>query len=181
MDFHHLSHDFRLWQLNMQLSKHARAPFERVEDGITYRSGKASDLKDIDAVHQQLFRLPMLGWLRWVYRFRMPELATIARDSRGALVGYSLCMFNVSEVPEHLIHEIYIAITPDFQGKGLAVKLRRIAAQSYDHGRFAGMSTLAGVDDIKALRTAQRAGFAITKFSAKPPAHYLLYPLTKRQ
>ena len=35
-------------------------------------------------------------------------------------------------------------------------------------------------DNIKALRTAQKAGFAITKTSAKPLAHYLFKHLTRR-
>ncbi len=179
-DFHHLQHDFKLWQLNLRLSRHLRGPFRREEDGFIYASGALRYLKDVEKLHMQLFRKPLLGWLTWVYRFRAAQLMTLLLSPSGELVGYSLCMFNAAEASEHIVHEVYVGIAPTYQGRGLSIKLRRAVAESYNHGHLSAISTLAGVDDIKALRSAQKAGYAITKFSAKPPAHYLVHPLTRR-
>ncbi len=183
LDFEHLNHDVRLWRLNMRLSKHVRSPFSVVDEvsGLTFASGTARLLPAVERLHQQLFRQPLLGWLRWVYRFRAPELMTVALTAQGELAGYDLFMFNAAEVPDNIIHELYLGVAPAFQGQGLSTRLRRCAGDSYDHGRLSAISTLAARDDIKALRSAQKSGFAITKFSAKPPAHYLLRPLIKRQ
>ena len=73
-----------------------------------------------------------------------------------------------------------MGVRHEYQDKGIGVKLRQYSSQCYDEGYLDGISTLADFDNIKALRTAQKAGFAITKTSAKPLAHYLFKHLTRR-
>ena len=58
-------------------------------------------------------------------------------------------------------------------------KLRRYSADCYDGGMLSGLSTLAPFSNVKALRSAQKAGYAITKASAKPAAYYLFRYLKK--
>lgn len=179
--FDHLKHDISLWSFNMRMSKRIKRHEVRVEDGFTFKPADASLLPQIEKLHLQLFRKGLLGWLRWVYRFRAPELISVIVNDKGELVGYDAFMFNTAEAGECIIHELYVGIAPEYQGQGLAVKLRRYSKDCYDHGVLRAVSTLASLDDIKALRTAQKAGFYITKRSAKPPAHYLICNLTKRQ
>ncbi|MBO8415452.1 MAG: GNAT family N-acetyltransferase [Proteobacteria bacterium] len=180
-DFEHLKHDVSLWSFNMRRSRHIRRREVKTEDGFTFAPGSAKYLPEIEKLHLQLFRKGLLGWLRWVYKFRAPELISVLLNDKGELVGYDMFMFNTAEDGLNIIHELYVGIAPAYQGQGLAVKLRRYSKDCYDHGVLSAISTLAGVYDIKALRTAQKAGFFITKRSAKPPAHYLICNLTKRQ
>ena len=96
------------------------------------------------------------------------------------VIGYDLFFFQPSEKNKKVIHELYVGIRTEYQDRGLGVKLRQFSAKCYDEGYLDGISTLASVDNIKALRTAQKAGFAITKMSAKPVAHYLFKNLFRR-
>ena len=89
-------------------------------------------------------------------------------------------MFQEVEYEQQIIHEIYLAVDPEYRGRGISTKLRRYSLESYDHGSLKAVSTLAGFDDIKALRSAQHCGFSIEKSSAKPPAFYLIKYLTSR-
>ncbi len=179
-DFHHLTHDYKLWRLNVRLAAGIRKPFSKQVGDFSIASGKSSDLKAVLYLHQELFHAPLLGWLKWVYRLRASELMTVLRNGQGQIIGYSLCMFNVAEVGQHIVHEVYVGIAPAYQGQGLATLLRRAVVESYNHGSLRAISTLAPLDDVKALRSAQKVGYAIVKYAAKPPAYYLLHALSKR-
>ncbi len=89
-------------------------------------------------------------------------------------------MFNEVEVEARIIHEQYLGIAPEYQGRGLSVQLRRYSLNCYAQGTLRGASTLARETDLKALRSAQKAGYAITRMSAKPPAYYLYQSLSER-
>ena len=176
----HLNRDLKLWRMNIRMSRQIRRQDELSEDGLIYRPGRAEDLKQIDELHIRVFRQPMVGWIRFVYRFRAPQLIGVVTDGDGQLVGYDAFMFNEVEYRERIIHEQYVAVAPAYQGKGISTKLRRYSIASYDDGFLTGVSTLAQEHDIKALRSAQKSGYAITKMSAKPKAYYLFIPLRAR-
>ena len=141
---------------------------EQVEVGeggtLTFKRGEAKYLKQIENLHLELFRQPLYPWLVWLYRFR----------------AYDLFFFQPVEANQKVIHELYVGVEYKYQDKGIGVKLRQYSSKCYDEGYLDGISTLAAFDNIKALRTAQKSGFAITKTSAKPLAHYLYKHLTRR-
>ena len=175
----HLKRDFSLWKMNMDRAINLRQDL-RVDDGTyIYRRGSAADYKAIQNLHYMLFRQGVVNWLNWLYKFKANELMSVVEEkSTGKIVGYDLFMFNEGEIKDDYLHEQYIGIDPSCQGQSLSVKLRRYSLDCYDSGSVRAISTLAKVDDIKALRSAQKAGFYITKMSAKPRAHYLVYNLT---
>ncbi len=177
---YHLGRDLKLWKMNMRLSKGVRRNLEANEDGYLFRPAKASEFAALERLHLSIFRKPIVNWLRWVYKFRAPQLITVAIDKTGAIAAYSMFMFNESEENDRIIHELYVAVRPDLQGQGLSSKLRRFAVSAYDHGTLKGVSTLAAEHDIKALRSAQKSGYGIVKMAAKPPAYYLYQSLTPR-
>ncbi|MGN0893893.1 MAG: GNAT family N-acetyltransferase [Succinivibrio sp.] len=165
---------------NMRRSKGIRRDLVKTEDGLTYKRGDVKYLKLIENMHLALFRKPLLPWLSWLYRFRAKELISVVVDSNDNLIGYDLFFFEPAEANLKVIHELYVGVAHQFQDRGIGVKLRQYSASCYDDGYLDGISTLAAYDNIKALRTAQKAGFAITKESAKPPAYYLYRHLTRR-
>ncbi len=175
----HVGRDYKLWRLNLKLSKNIRRDLEQSDDNFIYRAARADELKKIEELHLMLVKQPMIGWIRWVYKFRAKELISVVIDKKdNSIVGYDLFMFNEAEVSDNYIHELFVGIIPKYQGLGLSTKLRKYSLECYDHGRLSGVSTLAFFTDIKALRSAQKSGFAIIKQSAKPPAHYLLHKLS---
>ncbi|MCR5537446.1 MAG: hypothetical protein K6F05_08615 [Succinivibrio sp.] len=172
--------EFTRWQLNVRMSKRIRQPKVEQFEGYTFSAARKEDLKAIEALHLMLFRQPMVRWLRFLYKVRPSELIGVVKNAQGELCGYDCFMFNEVEVQDRIIHEQYVGIAPKFQGQGLSTRLRRYSISCYDDGFITGVSTLAPEHDIKALRSAQKSGYAIIKMSAKPPAYYLYQKLHAR-
>lgn len=174
---YHMKRDVRLWRDNMRLSRGVRKQLTRQEGDYCFTFGTTAQLKELEQLHLQIFHQSIVSWLKWVYRFRMNELCGLVLDAQGRIVAYDLFMFQEVEQDQGIIHEIYVGVRPSHQGQGWSTRLRRFSLECYDQGTLKGVSTLAGFNDVKALRSAQKSRFAITKASAKPPAYYLYRPL----
>ncbi|MCK0535915.1 GNAT family N-acetyltransferase [Anaerobiospirillum sp. NML120511] len=162
--------------------KYARQIMRRHEPekfgDYTFVTGKVKYLKEVQSLHSQLFRVPMLNWLVWLYRFRSPELVSLVLDKENKVVGYECFMLNEGEIEHHILHSLYVGVHPSLQGQGIATALRRWSIASYDFGNLNALSTVADMNDIRALRSAQKAGYGIEKQALKPPGHYLVRHLT---
>lgn len=182
MELHHLSHNLRLWQMNQKYARQIVRQHDEEQFGeYTFCTGRVKYLKQIQSLHLQLFREPMLNWLVWLYRFRSPELVSLALDKEGKVIGYECFMMNEGEIKDHILHGVYVGVHADLQGKGIATALRRYSIKTYDFGNLTGLSTVALANDIKALRSAQKAGYAIEKQSLKPSGHYMFRRLTLKR
>lgn len=179
MELHHIREHLRLWQMNQHCARRVMRKHNTEQFGeLTFCTGQVKHLKEIQALHLRLFKVPMLNWLVWLYRFRSPQLVSLALNKEGKVVGYECFMINESEVSENILHSVYVGVDEAYQGKGVATALRSYSIRSYDFGNLTALSTVAGTHDIKALRCAQKAGYAIEKASLKPPGHYLVRHLT---
>lgn len=177
----HLKRDVSLFRLNRKMAVSLRDPNFKVEhEGFVITAARPEQIKEIEALQLRVFRYPLPTWIAWVYKFRISQLVTVALKG-DVIAGFDAFIFNPQEAKELILHEPFVGVDPAFQGLGLGAVLRINATKSYDHGRLKGLSTVAPYDDIKALRSAQRAGYAITKASAKPPGHYLYKPLTPQK
>jgi len=164
--------------LNLFKARHLRADFV-INDKLIFRRGKRDDLKKIVALHNSLYPRPFLDWLLMLYRYKASELISVATDENGEIVAYDMFMFEPSEMNDNILHELYVGVSPSYQDQGIAGRLRKYSASCYDKGCLCGLSTLAPFSNVKALRSAQKAGYAITKASAKPAAYYLFRYLKK--
>lgn len=182
MELHHMTHSIKLWHLNHKLARriHRKKESQSFND-YTFVVGDGRYIKEIQRLHFMIFRQPMLNWLVWLYRFDMENLVSLILDKEGKVIGYECFMFNEVEIKDHILHEVYVGVLPEFQGQGLATALRQYSIRSYNFGNLLGLSTVAVNNDIKALRSAQKAGYAITKQSLKPPGQYLFIPLTQER
>lgn len=171
---------FKLFRYHLKKAKDLRKDITKTIDGFTYKRGDSKYLKQVETLHLELFRQPLYSWLVWIYRFKAKELMSVVVDANDKVIAYDLFMFQPIEADENILHELYVGVAYANQDKGMGVKLRQYSIECYDEGKLSGLSTLAAFDNIKALRTAQKAGYAITKTSAKPLAHYLFKYLTKR-
>ncbi len=170
----HFFRDRRLLRIHRKLAVNLRDKKEETFKSYTLRAARKEDLKDIFALYKKIFGVELLSFLNKIYRYCYSELISVAVADSGKIVGIDLFMFQEAELGKDILHELYIGIDPEYQHQGLAVALRTYSIKEYRFGgNLKGMSTLAPFNDIKALRTAQKAGYAITKASAKPPAYYL--------
>lgn len=170
----------KVFRLNLKRARGIRSDLSISDGGFTYKRGGSSYLREIELLHIALFGAPLLGFLRFIYRFCAPELMSVVVDENDKLIAYDLFFFEPSEIELNVLHELYVGVRADYQNRGIGVKLRRYSASCYENSSLEGLSTLAHFDNIKALRSAQKSGYAITKKSAKPPAYYLYRPLHKR-
>lgn len=173
--FEHFLRDRRLLKIHKELACDLRRD-EGVEIFKDYnlRRARKDDLKEIVTLYQHIFGVPLLSFLDKIYKHCYSELITVAVDNDGKLVGLDMFMFQEAELGENILHELYVGVLKEHQSQGLATAMRRYSVKAYAQGaKLSGLSTLAPFNDIKAMRTAQRAGYAITKASAKPPAYYL--------
>lgn len=177
--FYHLVRDIGLIHRNLLLSKNIRNKKICYQGELVFSAACATDFAACMSLMERcgLYAVP---WLQKVFKKRMPELCGIVKNEKGKIIACDLFMFQEVEYEQQIIHEIYLAVDPEYRGRGISTKLRRYSLESYDHGSLKAVSTLAGFDDIKALRSAQHCGFSIEKSSAKPPAFYLIKYLTSR-
>ena len=179
---HHVKRDFKLWQLNKSLAVGIRNLDLELKDGdFTFTHATTSMLKELEALHHVLFRVPLISWIRWFYKIRCEQLVSVVLNKEGKVIGYDMFIFNEGEVKDFILHEPFVGVDPAYQGQGLSTKLRQYSISCYDFGVLSAISTVAGVDDIKAIRSAQKAGFVIVKASAKPPGHYMVRSLMKKR
>lgn len=181
--FHNISErfeKFRVYKYNLERSKKIRNDYVMVEGNLTFKPGAVKYLKQVENLHLELFRFPLYNFLVWIYRFRASQLMSVVVDENDKVIAYDLFMFQPSEKDTKVLHELYVGVAYKYQDKGIGVKLREYSSKCYDQGYLDGLSTLAAFDNIKALRTAQKSGYAIVKTSVKPLAHYLFKHLTRR-
>ncbi len=177
----HFLRDRRLLKIHKELAVNLRKDKDEIFKSYTLRAARKEDLKDIFILYKKIFGVDLLSFLDKIYRHCHAELISVAVTDTGRIVGIDLFMFQEAELGKDILHELYIGIDPEYQHQGLAVALRAYSVKAYRlGGKLKGLSTLAPFDDIKALRTAQRVGYAITKASAKPPAYYLYQALASK-
>lgn len=159
--------------LNYFKSRNLRKNKLLTEGDLIFRRGERSDLKKITELHEKLFGRPFLEWLLKLYVLRSHELVSVAVNSEGEIVAYDMFMFEPAEIKDNILHELFVGVAPEYQNQGLAGRLRKYSVDCYNEGKTVGLSTLSPFSNVKALRSAQKAGYAITKASAKPAAYYL--------
>ena len=177
---HFLYHFFRdaaLIRFNLRSAQDLRLSLKTEFEDLVLQTATKDDFLSCMALLAEcdIYAVP---WLQKVFKKRMNQLCSVAKDAEGRIVACDFYMFESSEQSEGVIHGIYLAVAAKYREKGLGSALRRFSLDCFDHGKLHGVSTLVPFDDIKALRCAQHCGFAITKSSAKPPAYYLFKALS---
>lgn len=185
MDFiHSISEKFahlKIIRWNCSVTKSLiRCYDEKAYGDYTFKPGSFKYLKQIAKLHGELFPMPLLSWLYWIYLLKSRQLCSVAVDRDDNLIAYDLYLFEKAEYQQNYIHELYLGVRKEYQHQGIAVQLRLYSAASYDNGSLSGISTLAAFNNISALRSAQKAGFGIIKESVKPRAYYMFKPLRRR-
>ena len=93
MELHHIREHLRLWQMNQHCARRVMRKHNTEQFGeLTFCTGQVKHLKEIQALHLRLFKVPMLNWLVWLYRFRSPQLVSLALNKEGKVVGYECFM-----------------------------------------------------------------------------------------
>ena len=88
MELHHIKEHLRLWQMNQLCARRVVRKHNTEQFGeLTFCTGQVKHLKEIQALDLRVFKVPMLNWLVWLYRFRSPQLVSLALNQEGKVVG----------------------------------------------------------------------------------------------
>ena len=86
-------------------------------------------------------------------------VAVCSGDSGDVIVGMNMYYFNPRDVREKTIHEGFIGVIPEMNGRGIATTMRLHAKQHFARAGLAGISTRISVANKSSLSSAEKVGF----------------------
>ncbi|EPJ1914332.1 GNAT family N-acetyltransferase [Vibrio cholerae] len=86
-------------------------------------------------------------------------VSEIINGSESNIVGMNLFYFNPRDFKEGTIHEGFIGVLPEFEGRGLATAMRKHAIAHFRLSGLSGISTRISKNNISSLRSAEKLGF----------------------
>ncbi len=90
-----------------------------------------------------------------------PRLCIVAEDQSAGIVAFVFFYFNDRDVRERTVHEGFIGVLPEFQGRGIGTTMRRHAVAHFAGAGLAGMSTRITLSNTASLNPSLKLGFQI--------------------
>lgn len=75
------------------------------------------------------------------------------------IIGVNLYYINHRDFKENTIHEGYIGVLPEFEGQGVATKMRMNAKNHFQKSGFSGISSRVSKNNLASLRSAKKMQF----------------------
>ncbi len=155
----------RFFGQNVLLAKKFSCFPSDINDELILRAYNKSDIEETNVIVDKLnngigFDFPR----RVLYRLAGSKLILVAVSlSTGKVAGVQIFYFNSRDVAENTIHEGFVGVLPEYQGKGFSSKLRKHAIESFSRTGLSGISTRISISNIRSFRSAQRLGFRIVE------------------
>lgn len=173
---YHLKRDRLLLKANIMRAELLPIPGEEKTDNYIFKTASKKEYDEAIKIYHKYCGVGV-PWLIKLWNKEFERLCYIVKDEKAEIAGLAFFMFNEAEFDANIVHELVIVIDESYRGQGLSTKLQRYCVKSLKQSTYAYISTCVGFNDIKALRSCQKAGFYILKQSAKPPSHYLICKL----
>lgn len=140
--------------------------FESVQtsksQGLILRGADISDFERIDEIYKELNGVGLSPLNRRVLQCSSKKLIIVLEEElkdRSQIVGISLFYMNARDFKEKTIHEGFIGVIPEHEGRGLATRMRRYAIAHFSRAGFKGISTRISKRNLGSLRSAEKLGF----------------------
>lgn len=134
-------------------------------DGILYRGLRRNEIVVIERLYALLSSTSKFPWHRriafWLLGRRMVVVALTSRGSYREIVGFDMFYFNQNDIEEQTVHEGFIGVMPEWQGKKIGSNLRQHAIRSFRQAAVKGISTRIDMDNEASLASAFRTGFEV--------------------
>lgn len=155
-----------------------------VSNGLTFRSYQKEDAIQIAEIYAALNNGAKFAGLRkWLFNMvgsRLMLVAVSASDSGDAIVGMNMYYFNPRDVREKTIHEGFIGVVPEMNGRGIATTMRLHAKQHFARAGLDGISTRISLMNKSSLNSAEKVGFVpIEKYTDVHSGELRYYMLSK--
>jgi ribosomal protein S18 acetylase RimI-like enzyme len=132
-------------------------------EGFEFRGVKPGDVLPISRVHA-LVRGRLLPWNRKIALFLVGNRMCLAtfRKSDQKVIGFEIFYFNDADPAQKRIHEAYIAVIPEFRSRGLATRMRAIAANHFARAGIAKITTHVKQSNAHSLSSALNLGYVVS-------------------
>lgn len=138
---------------------------ESCTDSFFIRGCRKSDLKRFAAVHEKLRGGRKLsGWRQFVYFFVGDRLVCLVRGGKGEVVGFVMYYFKgKADARRSSIHEAFIGVLPEYQGKGLGTHIRSTMVDCFQRSNINRVTSDIDRGNTASIKSAERAGFSPVK------------------
>lgn len=153
-------------------------------NGLTFRGYQKEDVKQIAEIYAALNKgANFVGPRKWLYSLigsRLMLVAVSSGDSGDVLVGMNMYYFNPRDVREKTIHEGFIGVVPEMNGRGIATTMRLHAKQHFARTGLDGISTRISLANTSSLTSAEKVGFVpIEKYTDVHSGELRYYMISK--
>lgn len=132
--------------------------------GFVIRGYRVSDMESVYALYNQLNDGAVFSFAqRALYRYIGSRCLFVVEQTDsvgiGSIVGMNMYYVNKQDVLENTIHEGFIGVVPELNGRGIATAMRQAAALHFESAGFYGITTRISLNNKASLVSAKKIGF----------------------
>ncbi len=134
---------------------------ESLREGIVYRGARRSEILLLRELYLSLNPGGTFSLFRAGLSFvTAPKLVVLAYSiEQKKLVGLDFFYFNKRDLEEHTVHEGFIGVSRDFEGRGIATQMRLLAKHHFEKAGLSGISSRISQANAASLASARKVGF----------------------
>ncbi len=135
---------------------------EEIKAGILYCGFIPSDAAVVQLLIRQLNNGVGFDDRRLLYQLVGSKLIIVAKShdrKQPKLVGVDLYYFNQRDFNDRTVHEGFVGVDPNYQGRGIASEMRIHAISHFNQAGFKGISTRISLSNKPSLASALKLGF----------------------
>ncbi|WP_445006037.1 GNAT family N-acetyltransferase [Halomonas mongoliensis] len=155
----------RTFFLSRKITTRSAAEF----DCYTLKLADASDLPECFKLYADLHDGNGLSkFKKLLYRLCSGKviIAAYSKFDAGSIKKiYAVDMYYVNkrDAEENTVHEGFIGVLPEAEGKGLATQMRSFASTVFHDAGLSGISTRISEDNIASMKSAKKQGFKVVE------------------
>lgn len=132
------------------------------ESGLILRGAGYSDLKQIRIIYKNLNGSDFSRSNKILLKYCEKKLIIVAEKrikDELVIVGMDMFYLNPRDFKESTVHEGFIGVLPEFEGQGIATKMRKYAMEHFKNAGFYGISSRISKNNLGSLNSAKKLGF----------------------
>ncbi|HCZ9577165.1 TPA: N-acetyltransferase [Vibrio cholerae] len=138
-------------------------PVKKFEtENYILRGADTKDFERLKVIYSQFNNYDLSKLNMGLFKRQSEKLILVSEvinGSKSNIVGMELFYFNPRDFKAGTIHEGFIGVLPEFEGRGIATAMRKHAIAHFRLSGLNGISTRISKNNISSLRSAERLGF----------------------
>lgn len=111
-------------------------------------------------IYELLNGVRLSALLRIIMLMGAPRTCMVAKDGKQ-IVGVNFYYVNKIDVQKNTVHEGFIGVKAQHQGKGIASAMRKAAQSHFRAAGYSGISTRIDLDNHPSYQSARKCGFEV--------------------